>query len=65
MKRNKYFKEIRLNLSESLWEYLNWKSEKLDRSISEIVQDFIMEDINNNGLTLLHGKSNMNETTMD
>ena len=65
MINKKDFRGIRLDLSESLWEYLNWKSEKLDRSISEIIQDFIMEDINNNGLTLLHGKSIMNETTMD
>lgn len=52
MKRNKYYKVIDLGLNQSLYEYLMWKSEKLDTSISEIVRSLVMDDINNNGISL-------------
>ena len=59
MKRKKYYKVIDLELNQGLYEYLLFKSDKLDRSISEIVQSLVMEDINNNGIALLIKRANI------
>jgi hypothetical protein len=59
MKRQRYYKVIDLELNQSIYEYLMWKSEKLDTSISEIVQSLVMEDINNNGIALLINRDNI------
>lgn len=57
MKKKKYYKALHINVTYSFYEYLSWKSEKTDTSISEIVRSLIMEDINNNGPKLLNNKA--------
>jgi hypothetical protein len=59
MKRKKYYKVIDLELNQGLYEYLLFKSDKLDTSISEIVRSLVMEDINNNGIALLINRDNL------
>ena len=54
-----YHKAIHINLTYSLYEYLSWKSEKTDTSISEIVRNMILDDIENNGPKLLNKNVNV------
>lgn len=55
--KKKYYKALHINVTYSFYEYLSWKSEKTDTSISEIVRNLIMEDINNNSPKLLNNKA--------
>ena len=55
----KYYKKLHIDVTYSLYEYLSWKSEKTDTSISEIVRNMILDDIENNGPKLLNKNVNV------
>ena len=48
MKRKRYFKLMHINLTKDLNDYLNWKSDKINRSVSEIIRFLIREDLKKN-----------------
>ena len=65
MEKEEYYKVLNIGVTYSFYEYLSWKSDKTDTSISEIVRNMILEDIENNGPKLLINKTNIYEAMVD
>lgn len=59
MEKEEYYKKLHIDVTYSLYEYLCYKSDKTDTSISEIVRNMILEDIENNGPKLINKNVNV------
>jgi hypothetical protein len=48
MKKRRYFKLMHINMTRELKDYLDWQSNKINLSMSEIVRFLIREDLRKN-----------------